>query len=127
LKEKNPFVRFFSFKLVERLSKLHIYLYDMVVNATNSRDIYTQLQIACPNSNVKPFSPILSLPPAITERRELVFQWNRSLHFVLKQLQSSIDDLNIKLTQQIIIDICSNSNFAVKSNQCTQIDKESTK
>jgi len=126
LKEKNPFVRF-SFKLVERLSKLHIYLYDMVVNATNSRDIYTQLQIACPNSNVKPFSPILSLPPAITERRELVFQWNRSLHFVLKQLQSSIDDLNIKLTQQIIIDICSNSNFAVKSNQCTQIDKESTK
>jgi hypothetical protein len=126
LKEKNPFVRF-SFKLVERLSKLHIYLYDMVVNATNSRDIYTQLHIACPNSNVKPFSPILSLPPAITERRELVFQWNRSLHFVLKQLQSSIDDLNIKLTQQIIIDICSNSNFAVKSNQCTQIDKESTK
>jgi hypothetical protein len=99
----------------------------MVVNATNSRDIYTQLHIACPNSNVKPFSPILSLPPAITERRELVFQWNRSLHFVLKQLQSSIDDLNIKLTQQIIIDICSNSNFAVKSNQCTQIDKESTK
>jgi hypothetical protein len=116
-----------SFKLVERLSKLHIYLYDMVVNVTNSRYIYTQLQTACPNVNAKSFSPILSLPPVTTERRELVSQWNRSLHFLLKQLQSSIDNLLIKLTQQISKEICSNPNFAAKSNRCTQIDKKTTK
>jgi hypothetical protein len=99
----------------------------MVVNASNSRYIYTQLQTACPNLYAKPFSPIISLPPAITERRELVSQWNRSLHFLLKQLQSSIDNLAVKLTQQISKDICSNSKYATKSNQCTQIDKQTTK
>ncbi|CAF1101094.1 unnamed protein product [Adineta ricciae] len=114
-------------KLVERLSKLHIYLYDMVVKAINSRQIYTQLQKACSDPNAKSFSPLLSLPPTISERRELVYQWNRSLHFVLKQLQSSIDTLHIHLTEKIITDICSNSNYAVKSNRCTQIDKQNAK
>ncbi|CAF1674619.1 unnamed protein product, partial [Adineta ricciae] len=114
-------------KLVERLSKLHIYLYDMVVKAINSRQIYIQLQKACPDPNAKLFSPLLSLPPTISERRELVYQWNRSLHFVLKQLQSSIDTLYIHLTEKIITDICSNSNYAVKSNRCTQIDKQNAK
>ncbi|UJR14879.1 hypothetical protein I4U23_001863 [Adineta vaga] len=113
-------------KLVERLSKLHIYLYDMVVKAINSRHIYTQLQKTCPDPNGKPFSPILSLPPTIIESPELVYQWNRSLHFLLKQLQSSIDTLSLRYTQQIITDICSNSNYAVKSNRCTQIDKQNT-
>ncbi len=98
----------------------------MVVNATNSRHIYTQLQSACPNPNIKPFSPILSLPATITERRELVLKWNRSLHFLFKQLQSSIDSLYIKFSQQIMTDICSNSDYAAKSNQCTQIDKQTT-
>ncbi len=117
----------FFLKLVERLSKLHIYFYDMIVNATNSRHIYTQLKTACPNPNVKSFSPILSLPPTINERRELVLKWNRSLHFLFQQLQSSIDDLDMKFTQQIITDICSNSKYAVKSNRCTQIDKQTIK
>ncbi len=114
-------------KLIERLSKLHIYFYDMVVNATNSRHIYTQLQSACPNRNVKPFSPILSLPPTINERRELVYRWNRSIHFLLKQIPSSIENLYMQFTQQIITDICSNPKYAAKSNQCTQIDKQTTK
>ncbi|CAF1103955.1 unnamed protein product [Adineta steineri] len=113
-------------KLVERLSKLHIYLYDMVVKAINSRHIYTQLQNACPNSDDKPFTPILSLPPTINERRELVVKWNRSLHFLFKQLHLSIDNLYLKFTQQIITDICSNPNYASRSNQCTQINKQTT-
>ena len=99
----------------------------MVVNATNSRNIYSQLQTACPNKNAKSFSPILSLPPTITERRELVFQWNKSLHLSLKQLQSSIDNLYIQITQRTSKDICSNSNYAVKSNRCTQIDKQTAR
>jgi len=99
----------------------------MVVNATNSQRIYTQLQTACPNLNMKSFSPILSLPPTINERRELVSRWNRSLHYLLRQLHSSIDNLDIQFTQQITIDICSNSKYAVKSNQCTQIDEETTR
>ena len=99
----------------------------MVVKAINSRQIYTQLQKACSDPNAKSFSPLLSLPPTISERRELVYQWNRSLHFILKQLQSSIDTLHIHLTEKIITDICSNSNYAVKSNRCTQIDKQNAK
>jgi hypothetical protein len=99
----------------------------MVVNATNNRRIYTQFQTACPNPNVKSFSPILSLPPTINERREIVTRWNRSLHYLFKQLYSSIENLDITFTQQIITDICSNSKYAVKSNQCTQIDKQITK
>jgi wobble nucleotide-excising tRNase len=99
----------------------------MVVNATNSRRIYTQLQTACPNSNLKSFSPILSLPPTINERRELVSRWNRSLHYLLRQLHSSIDTLDMKFIQQITTDICSNSKYAIKSNQCTQIDKQTTR
>ncbi len=96
----------------------------MVVNATNSRHIYTQLQTACPNPSSKSFSPILSLPPTINERRELVARWNRSLYFLFKQLHSSIDNLHTHFTQQIITDICSNSKYASKSNQCTQLDKQ---
>ncbi|CAF3776556.1 unnamed protein product [Rotaria sp. Silwood1] len=110
-------------KLVERLSKLHIYLYDMVVNATNTRQTYHQLQNACPNSNEKPYQPIVSLSPITSERRELVRNWNISLHFMLDQLQSSIAYLNTNLTQQIMTNICSNSNYAVKSSRCIQIDQ----
>ncbi|CAF2721693.1 unnamed protein product [Rotaria sp. Silwood2] len=110
-------------KAVERLSKLHIYLYDMVVNATNTRQTYHQLQNACPNSNEKPFKAIVSLSPIASERRELVKNWNVSLHFMLDQLQSSIANLNTSLTQQITTNICSNTNYAVKSSRCTQIDQ----
>ncbi|CAF3803762.1 unnamed protein product [Adineta steineri] len=110
-------------KLVERLSKLHIYLYDMVINATNNRLTYTQLQNTCSNPKEKPYSPILSLPPIISERRELVTKWNESLHSMLNQLQTSINNLNSTLMQHIITNICSNSNYAVKSNRCTQIDQ----
>lgn len=112
------------FKLVERLAKVHIYLYDMVVNTTNSRRMYTELQTACPNSNVKPFSPIRSLPPIHNERRQLVSQWNISLHYLLKRIQSAVDHLNTKLTHKLMQGICSKSNYASKSDQCTQIDKQ---
>jgi len=95
----------------------------MVINATNTQKTYTKLQNACPNPHEKPFSPIISLSPITNERREFVIQWNESLHFMLDQLQSSIDNLNTSLTQQIINDICLNSNYAVKSNRCTQIDQ----
>jgi hypothetical protein len=95
----------------------------MVVNVTNTRQTYIKLQHACPNSNGKSFSPILSLTPISSEPRERVTKWNISLHSMLDQLQSSIDNLNLTLTQQIITDICSNSNYAVKSNRCTQIDQ----
>jgi hypothetical protein len=95
----------------------------MVVNATNARTTYTQLQNACPSPNEKPFSRIVSLSPIISERRELVRKWNESLHWMLDQLQTSIENLNTSLTQQIITDICSNSDYAVKSNRCTQIDQ----
>jgi hypothetical protein len=98
----------------------------MVVNATNSRFIYTQLRTACPNPSSKTFSPILSLPPTTNERRELVHRWNRSLHSLFKQLHSSIDNLYIHFTQQIITDICTNEKYAEKSNQCTQIDQQMT-
>ncbi|CAF1392447.1 unnamed protein product [Rotaria sordida] len=110
-------------KVVERLSKLHIYLYDMVVNVINTRQIYHQLQNACPNSNEKSFQPIVSLSPITSERRELVKKWNVSLHFMLDQLQSSITNLNTSLTQQITTNICSKPNYAVKSSRCTQIDQ----
>jgi hypothetical protein len=99
----------------------------MVVNATNSLHIYTQLRSASPNPSSKSFSPILSLPPTTNERRDLVHRWNRSLHFLFKQLHSSIDNLYTYFTQQIITDICSNSKYAEKSYQCTQIDKQMTK
>jgi hypothetical protein len=95
----------------------------MVVNATNTQKTYMKLQTACPNEHEKPFSPIISLSPIPNERPELVNERNESLHFMLNQLQSSIDNLNTSLTQQIITDICSNSNYAVKSNRCTQIDQ----
>ena len=108
---------------MERLSKLHIYFYDMVVNATNDRQIHMKLQAACPNPNEKAFSPIRSLSPIISERPELVIQRNQSLHILLNQLQSSINNLQPDLTQQIIADICSNSNYAVKSIRCTQVDQ----
>ena len=95
----------------------------MVVNAINNRKTYTELQKACPTSDEKPFSPILSLPPIPNERPELVNERNESLHYMLDRLQSSIDNLNSSLTQQIITNVCSNSNYAVKSNRCTQIDQ----
>jgi hypothetical protein len=95
----------------------------MVVNATNTEHTYIKLQNTCPNPNGKPFSRILSLPPIITERRELVTKWNESLHLLLDQFQISIDKLNISLTQQIITEICSNPNYSAKSNRCTQIDQ----
>ncbi|CAF3401563.1 unnamed protein product [Rotaria socialis] len=111
-------------KLVERLAKLHIYLYDMVVNTTNSRQIYMELHMACPNQYVKSFSPIISLPPAITERRELVFQWNKSLHVLLKRTHSSIHNLEAKFTKKLMTGICSNAKYVSKSDGCTQIDKQ---
>ncbi|CAF2076559.1 unnamed protein product [Rotaria magnacalcarata] len=111
-------------KLVERLAKLHIYLYDMAVNATNSRQIYMELQTACPNQYVKSFSPIISLSPTITERRELVFQWNKSLHVLLKRTHSSIHNLETKLTKKLMTGICSNPKYVSKSDGCTQIDKQ---
>jgi hypothetical protein len=117
----------FSLKLVERLSRLHIYFYDMVVNATNTQHTYTQLQTTCPHANGKPFTPIVSLPPIASERRELVSNWNRSLQFILSQVQSSIDNLNLRLTQQISTEICANPNYASQSNRCTQIDKRTTR
>ena len=95
----------------------------MVVNATNTQHTYIQLQNACPNSNGKPFKPILSLPPIASVRHELATQWNKSLHSMLDQLQSSINSLNISLIKQITTEICSNSSYAVKSSGCTQIDK----
>ncbi|CAF4777399.1 unnamed protein product [Rotaria sp. Silwood1] len=113
-------------KLVEHLAKLHIYLYDMVVNATNNRYLYMEFQAACPNKNMKSFSPILSLPPTMTERRELVFQWNRSLHFLLKRTQSSMNNLDTKFTRKLTTGICSNSIYASKSDRCTRIDKQTT-
>ena len=119
-------VLFFLLKLVERLSKLHIYFYDMVVNATNTRRIYTQFENACPNANIKSFSPIISLPPTINERREIVSRWNRSIHSLFKQLYSSIETLDMRLTQQITTDICSNPKYAVQSNECTHINKQMT-
>jgi hypothetical protein len=110
-------------QLVERLSKLHIYLYDMVVNATNTRQTYTQMQTACPHVNAKPFSPILSLSPIANQRREFVSNWNRSLHILFEQLHTSVDNLNLRLTQNVLTDICSNTNYAVQSKSCTQIDQ----
>ncbi|CAF3419703.1 unnamed protein product [Rotaria socialis] len=110
-------------KVVDRLSKLHIYLYDMVVNATNTEKTYRQLQNACANTNKKPFQPIVSLPPITSERRERVKEWNVSLYFMLDQLQSSIINLNTSLTQQIAANICSNTHYAVKSSRCIQIDQ----
>jgi hypothetical protein len=95
----------------------------MVINVTNTRKTYTALQSDCPNEHEKVFTPIISLSPATNERREFVTQWNTSLHSMLDKLQSSIDKLNTSLTQQIINDICMNSNYAVKSNRCTQIDQ----
>jgi hypothetical protein len=95
----------------------------MVINATNTRQTYMKLQQACSNPHEKSFSPILSLSPIINERREFVTQWNESFHEMLDELQSSIDKLNISLTQPIITKICLNSSYAVKSNRCTQIDQ----
>ena len=95
----------------------------MVVNAINNQSTYTKLQKKCPHSHQKSFSPILSLSPITSERREFVMQWNISLHSMLDQLQSSIDNLNTNLTQQITTDFCSNSNYPVKSTRCIQIDQ----
>jgi hypothetical protein len=95
----------------------------MIINVTNTPQTYKKLQTLCPNSNEKLFSPIISLSPIINEPSELINQRNNSLHFMLNQLQTSIDNLNRSLIEQIIIDICSNSTYAVKSKQCTQIDQ----
>jgi hypothetical protein len=112
-----------SSQLVERLAKVHIYLYDMVINATNTQHTYTELQAACPHKNSKPFSSIQSLQPITSERRELVAKWNNSLHSLLGELQGSISRLNVNLTEQVMTDICSNTNYATKSHRCTQIDQ----
>ena len=98
----------------------------MVVNATNSRVIYTQLRTACPNPSSKTFSPILSLPPTTNERRELVQRWNRSIHSLFKQLHSSVDNLYTHLTQRTTADVCLNSKYAGEPNKCTQIDQQMT-
>ncbi|UJR31829.1 hypothetical protein I4U23_019306 [Adineta vaga] len=110
-------------KLVERLSKLHIYLYDMAINTANSEKIYRKLKDACPDPNRKAFSPILSLPPTISERHEIILKWNDTLHATLEHLQMSIGSLNESLPKRIINDICLNSNYAVKSSRCTSIDQ----
>lgn len=99
----------------------------MVVNVTNNRQIYMELQNACPNQYVKSFSPILLLPPTITERRELVSQWNSSLYLLLKRTQSSINNLDEQFTNRLTMDICSSSTYASKSDGCTQIDKQTEK
>lgn len=96
----------------------------MVVNTTNNRYINTELRTACPHPHSKPFSPILSLPPTTNERPELVYRWNRTLHFLIKQLYSSNDNLYTHYTQQTVADICSKAKYAAKSNHCTQIDKQ---
>lgn len=95
----------------------------MVINVTNTRKTYTQLQKFCPHKDEKLFTPLLSVLPTLNERREFVTQWNISLHSMLNKLQTSIDNLNTSLTQPIITNICLNSNYAVKSNRCTQIDQ----
>lgn len=99
----------------------------MVVNTTNNRYINTELRAACPNSHSKPFSPILSLPPTTNERPELVYRWNRTLHFLLKQLHSSNDNLYTHFTQQTVTDICSKSKYAARSQRCTQLDQHTMK
>ena len=98
----------------------------MIVHTVNSRNVYVQLQAACPDRNAKSFSPILSLPSTIIERHELVLQWNRSLHLPLQRIQSSLDDLNMTLKKQLITVICSNPNYSIKSYRCIQIDKQVT-
>ena len=108
---------------MERLAKVHIYLYDMVINATNTRHTYMELQAACPHKNSKPFSSIQSLQPITSERWEIVTKWNSSLHALLDELQGSISRLNVSLTEQVTTDICSNTNYATKSQRCTQIDQ----
>lgn len=96
----------------------------MVVNTTNSRQIYNQLQAACPNPNARSFSPIRILLPTINERHEVISKWNRSLHFLLKRTHSAIDNLNVKFIQKLMQGICTKSNYASKSDRCTQIDKQ---
>lgn len=95
----------------------------MVVNATNNRNTYDQLQKTCPNSNMKSFEPIISLAAITSERREQVKKWNMSLHFMLDNLKVSIGNLNKTLTQQVTNNICSNPHYAVKSTRCIQIDQ----
>ena len=95
----------------------------MVVNATNSRQTYTQLQTACPNPNSKAYSPLLSVEPITSEPRELANQWNRALRSLLDELQRSINSLNVNLTHDVSLHICSNRNYAVKSDRCTRIDQ----
>ena len=95
----------------------------MVVNLSNSEQIYKKLKHACPDPNRKEFSPIRSLSPTINERHDIVIQWNNTLHATLSRLQLSIENLNESLPTRIIKDICSSSNYAVKSERCTQIDQ----
>lgn len=114
---------FLSFQLVQRLTKFHIYLYDMVVNASNTMKTYTKLQKACPNENSKPFSPLLSIEAIVSERRDLVQSWNKSLHFLFEHVQSSIENLNKSLTDEVSEEICLNSKYSAGSERCTQIDQ----
>lgn len=107
-------------KLVERLSKLHIYFYDMIVNASNSRRLYGQIQRFCPNKNMKTFSPILSLPPTIVERREVVTRWNRTIHSLFKQLHLTLENLEHYSKEKISFELCSNPAYASKSQFCTE-------
>ena len=109
-------------QFVERLGKFHIYLYDLIVNATRNSRYFQHLETNCPNSLAKISSTFRTFPPIPTERREFLFHSNRSLHFIYHQLKSSIENLHIRLSQQIISDVCSNEIYALKSNRCTQID-----
>ena len=92
----------------------------MIVNASNSRKVYAQFQRFCKNTNMKHFSPILSLPPTINERREVVFRWNRTIHSLFLQLYSTLDNLEQYIKEQIPSKLCSNSKYASKSDSCTQ-------
>ncbi|CAF1285980.1 unnamed protein product, partial [Didymodactylos carnosus] len=109
--------------LLERLSKLHIYLYDMVANAINNAQTYKQLQSECPNGNSRQFAPINSLPPVMNERQELVNKWNTSIHRIVNDLSSNLENLNITL-ESAQLDICKNIRYATKSNDCSKINDD---
>ena len=110
-------------KLIERFGKFHIYIYDMVVNATNTEQTYVQLQRSCPNNNSKPFSRIRSIQAITSERRDLIQQWDHSLEALITNLKEALETLNENLEEYTEKEICSNTKYAIKSSQCTKIDQ----
>ncbi|CAF1308428.1 unnamed protein product, partial [Didymodactylos carnosus] len=110
-------------KLLERLSKLHIYLYDMVVNATNNVQTYKRLQIECPNEKSREFTRIETLPPVMNERQDLVYKWNTSVHRVINNLYHNLENLNVTL-EQAQLGICKNIKYATESSECSSINND---